>query len=118
MCSSQTQAASLNTTAMAKTARNREKGDSGRCKKQRSMQLYSRQRRNPNKGKTLAPKLVAQSEVAVTVSQPATSAEPEQPASETVQSAADVAAPGSDTVFKIAEIDSVKSNSPSGFRYI
>ena len=77
MCSSQTQAASLNTTAMAKTARNREKGDSGRCKKQRSMQLYSRQRRNPNKGKTLAPKLVAQSEVSV--GQPAMPAESEQP---------------------------------------
>ena len=39
-----------------KDDRNREKGDSGRCKKQRSKKVYGKKRKNPNKGKKLAPK--------------------------------------------------------------
>lgn len=39
------------------TNRIREKGDSGRCKKQRSKKTYSRKRKNPNKGKKLPPKV-------------------------------------------------------------
>lgn len=34
----------------------RGKGDSGRCVKQRSRKVYSRKRKNPNKGKKLQPK--------------------------------------------------------------
>lgn len=40
-----------------KSDRNRGKGDSGRCTKQRSKKNYSRKRRNPNKGKKLSPKV-------------------------------------------------------------
>ena len=42
---------------MDNAERNRGKGNSGRYAKQRSKKLYSKKRRNPNKGKKLVPKV-------------------------------------------------------------
>ena len=48
---------------MDNAERNRGKGNSGRCAKQRSKKFYSKKRRNPNKGKKLVPKVDVEQEL-------------------------------------------------------
>ena len=51
---------------MEKPGRNREKGDAGRCSKQRSKNKYTKKRRNANKGKKLPPRIVAADDIVAT----------------------------------------------------